>query len=194
MEQTDNQYVARALAQDERAFEVLVERYIRPLYSFVFLVVRDQDLAEDVVQETFIKAWQHLKRFDTQKNFKTWLYTIAKNTAFDFLKKKKSVPFSSFEDEEGNMTFEPENVDTPDILELLTKEEDLKMLDDALAELPLLYRTLLLLVYREDFTLQEAAQLLHEPYNTVKSRHQRAVVRLRTIVKKLFASKEHVLS
>lgn len=181
MDKHEASLVKKALLGDDQAFASLVHTYLTPLYSFVFLVVRDKDTAEDIVQETWIKAWKHLKRFDQEQNFKTWLYTIAKNTAFDHLKKKKATPFSSFEDAEGNLPFERDLAETPDVLEQLSQREALQILDQVLDQVPPLYRTLLVLIYREDFDLQEAAAILGEPYNTVKSRHQRALQKLRAL-------------
>lgn len=189
MESHDSQYIEKALSGDEQAFASLVHAYLAPLYSFVFLIMRDKDMSEDVVQETFIKAWKYLKRFDQKQNFKTWLYTIAKNTAFDYLKKKKATPFSSFEDPEGSLPFDKDLAEAPDVIERLSHEEALQVLDQALTQIPPLYRTLLILVYREDFDLREASVVLGEPYNTVKSRHQRALKKLQEVAQKLsFAS------
>ena len=181
MEHTDASLVEKALLGEAQAFTLLVQKHLAPLYSFVFLIMRDKDTTEDVVQETFIKAWKHLKRFDHNQSFKTWLYTIAKNTAFDFLKKKKAIPFSSFEDAEGNMPLTKDLSEEPDVLERLSREAALLVLEKVLDQMPPLYRTLLVLVYREDFDLHEAAIVLGEPYNTIKSRHQRALQKLRAL-------------
>jgi RNA polymerase sigma-70 factor, ECF subfamily len=182
MDEHINQLVQQALAGNEQAFEVIVQLYTKPLYSFVFLVVHERDLAEDIVQETFIKAWKNLKRFNQRRHFKTWLYTIAKNSAFDALKKKKALPFSTFVDQEGNLPFENMSDNSVEMLEVLSREERLRVLDQALAALPVAYRTLLLLVYREDFDLKEAALILNEPYNTVKSRHKRGIAQLQKMM------------
>lgn len=189
MEQNMSQSIEQALLGDEQAFALLVHTYLPPLYNFVFLIMREKDASEDVVQEAFIKAWKHLKRFDPNQNFKTWLYTIAKNTAFDHLKKKKPLPFSLFEDAEGHLPFEKDLVEASDVFSELAQEEALLLLEQALAKIPVLYRTLLVLVYREDFDLHEAARILGEPYNTIKSRHQRALQKLKAV-----ASREPVHS
>lgn len=180
--------IPKALLGDEQAFASLVHMYLTPLYSFIFLIMRDKDATEDVVQETFIKVWKHLKRYDQSQSFKTWLYTIAKNTAFDYLKKKKALPFSLFEDTEGNLPFEKDLAEAPDVLEQLSRAEALQILEHVLDQISPLYRTLLTLIYREDFDLREAAAILGEPYNTVKSRHQRALQKLRIL--SVTASKE----
>ncbi len=188
MEHSLEQLVREALAGDEEAFAKLTRPYFEALYGFVFLIMRERDATEDVVQESLIKAWRHLNRFDTKQSLKTWLYTIAKNTAFDALKKKKALPFSSFRDEGGQLPFERDLALEPEVLERLSEEEATRFLDQALEKLSPLYRTLLVLVYREDYSLQEAAEILEEPYNTVKSRHQRAILKLRDAYQALGAS------
>ncbi len=188
MENDVNPVFKRALSGDEEAFADLVRPYFGPLYGFVFLLVRDRDVAEDVVQESMIKAWRHLKRYDLTQSWKTWLYTIAKNTAFDALKKKRALPFSSFRDEDGLLPFESELALEPEIVELLNREDSALHLDRALMLVTPLYRTLLVLIYREDCTLKEAAEILDEPYNTIKSRHMRALEKLREAYQSLDAS------
>lgn len=175
MPHDDKQLVSDFLSGDDTSFEQLVQKYTSPLYNFIFQFTRDQHGAEDLVQETFIKVWKHIKRFDQKKSFKTWIFTIAKNTTYDYFKKKKSIPFSSFVDEEGKSTLEAvdENTLLPD--EILEKAERVEDLERVLEKIPELYRALLVLAYREDFSLMEIASILGEPYNTIKSRHQRAI-------------------
>ncbi|MCX6789783.1 MAG: sigma-70 family RNA polymerase sigma factor, partial [Candidatus Gribaldobacteria bacterium] len=114
---SDNEIVKRHLKGDEEALEFLVRRYLKPIYSFVCRNVGDADVAEDITQETFVKMWKNLKKFDQQKNFKSWLFTIAKNSSIDFLRKKKVTPLSFAEEliaEKGDMV---ENIAQKDILE-----------------------------------------------------------------------------
>jgi len=182
MNETDEQLVRKYIQErDEEIFSILVDRYMKHLYNFVMQFVNDQTLAEDIVQETFVKVWKHLARFDERKKFKTWIFTIAKNTAFDALKKKKNIPFSSFSDEQGKNMLE-NIIDTSeqveDILDRQTTQEELS---EKMAFLTPLYRTILTLCYRDQFSLHEIALILGEPYNTIKSRHQRALSALKKI-------------
>ena len=75
---------------------------LRPLYAFMYTLVHDRDAAEDIVQIASLKAWKHFGSFDQAKSFKTWLFAIGKNSAFDYLKKKKTIPFSAFQDDEDS--------------------------------------------------------------------------------------------
>jgi RNA polymerase sigma-70 factor, ECF subfamily len=174
-----NKTVKEILSGDEEAFAEIVKIYLKPIYNFVHRLVGDRDTADDLTQETFVKAWKNLKRFDQKRNFKTWLFTIAKNTAFDWLKKKKEIPFSTFMDEEGESWLE--NVPDENILpdEILERSDLAEELDEILQKLPPHYRAILLLHYKEDFSLHEIAEILGEPYNTIKSRHQRGLLKLK---------------
>ena len=135
------------------------------------------------MQETCIKVWKHLNRFDAKRSFKTWIFAIAKNTAFDALKKKRDLPFSVFfrgEDEEIEEPWSDRIVDEaplPD--ELLARADAAKLLEQYLRVLPEGFQRILRLHYQDDFSLLEIAEILGEPYNTVKSRHGRALSGLR---------------
>lgn len=173
-----NQAVSRFLQGDTFAFEELVRGYTPALYAFIFLMTRERELTEDIIQDTFLKVWKHLDRFDQNKNFKTWLYTIAKRTAFDALKKKKAIVFSEL-DTDTTTFLDTIPDEQPSPLDELSMAEGTKPLEEALDRISLQYRTLLLLVYREGFSLHEASEILGEPYNTIKSRHQRGIQLLR---------------
>ncbi|MFA7319729.1 MAG: RNA polymerase sigma factor [Parcubacteria group bacterium] len=167
------------LEGDELAFKELLDKYLKPIHSFLFYMVKDTSAAEDLTQETFIKVWKNLRKFDQEKSFKTWLFAIAKNTALDFLKKKKTTPFSFFEDEEGNNRLDDvsENLILPD--EILERKDIVREMEDELAKIPEKYRVILTLHYKEDFTLSEIAEILGRPYNTIKAYHSRALLQLK---------------
>lgn len=181
-EKEDKQLVESFLAGDERSFELLLKKYLKPVYNFLFRLTNDRYALDDLTQTTFIKVWRNIKKFNTDKNFKTWLYTIAKNTAYDYFKKKKTIPFSSFIDAEGNNKLE--NISDQDILplELLEKADTAKTLETALDKISDQYRLILTMHYKDDFSLQEIAGILNLPYNTVKSQHQRGLKALRQIL------------
>src|SRR5665648_335509 len=98
--------VEACLRGDATAFKILLDKHLKSIYGFLYYLVKDSSQVEDLAQETFIKVWKNLHKFDQRKSFKTWLFAIAKNTALDFLKKKKTTPFSFFEDEEGSNKLE----------------------------------------------------------------------------------------
>src|SRR3989344_2314066 len=104
MNKSDHELISNYLNGDQESLEVLIRGYLKPIYSFVYGYAGNSQNAEDIAQETFVKAWRNLKKFDQGKSFKTWIFQIAKNTAIDFFKKKKAIPFSEFENEDGENT------------------------------------------------------------------------------------------
>jgi RNA polymerase sigma-70 factor (ECF subfamily) len=184
MPQDDRQLIADSLLGDDEAFVRLLSKYLPSVYNFIVQLTRDRIVAEDLAQETFIKAWKNLARFDQKRNFKTWLFAIAKNTTYDFFKKKKSIPFSFFEDAEGQSTLDMIDDETVSPETLLEKEEKKEVVEAALENLSEQYRVLLTLAYREDFSLTEISEILGAPYNTIKSRHQRALKLLKQALRR----------
>lgn len=181
---TDNKKIIEEfLSGNKNAFEQLLGKYLKPVYNFLYQLTSDKSALDDLTQVTFIKAWKNIKKFDRNRNFKTWLFTIAKNTAYDYFKKKKTIPFSNFINEEGNNKLE--NIAEENILpdELLMRADAADVLEKKLQELPEHYRLILTLHYKEDFSLSEIAEILKIPYNTVKSQHQRGLGKLRKLLK-----------
>jgi RNA polymerase sigma-70 factor (ECF subfamily) len=181
--QTDIQLVRAYKNGDEAAFDFLVKRYINSLYRFLFRLCGDADTAEDLVQKTFVNAWRHIEKFDEMKKFKTWLFAIAKNSAVDFFKRKKAIPFSFFEDELGNSPIQ--NISDPTLLldDLMDQQDRQNIFSEALNRLPKMYAAILTLHYREDFSLREISEVLEKPYNTVKTYHARALSSLKTLLR-----------
>jgi RNA polymerase sigma-70 factor (ECF subfamily) len=182
METNDTQLVARVKEGDEGALEALVARHFAGVYDLVFRLVRDSALAEDITQESFVKMWKHLDSYDTNRNFKTWIFRIAHNTTIDWLRKRKHKVFSDFNTEEGD-DFETTLVDdTPLPDELFEKKELAHTLEKALAKMSTSSRELLLLRLRENLTFEEVAEALDRPLNTIKSQYRRALILLKEYV------------
>lgn len=186
-ELTDNDLVHAHLQGDRTALNTLLSRYTGPLYRFVLRVCGDSANAEDIVQETCVKAWRKLSSFQLDRSFKTWIFTIARNTTFDYLKKKKAIPFSSMNEQSIlEEAFEDQiEDDRPLPPELLERADRAQLLEVALKDLPERSRAVLLLHEGEDMTFQEIAETVKEPLNTVKSRYRRALLTLRSSINRL---------
>ena len=180
MDQTDEQLVDLAKSGDDRAFDILMRRYLKAIFRFAQQYVRGSEDAEDVTQETFFKAWKYLKRFTPGSTFKPWLFTIARNTALDVIKKKKLVIFSTLDNEEQDITFAETVEDvTPLAPELFEQAETALALSKLMEVLHPDHRSVLLLHYRDEMTFEEIAIIMDKPMNTVKSWHRRALERIR---------------
>src|SRR5687767_6686724 len=93
----DSTLVARFLAGEKLAFNELVDRYSTRLLNFVHRTIGDRERAQDLVQETFIRVYRHLHRFDQSKKFSTWIYTIASNLAKNELRNRSRNPLVLFQ-------------------------------------------------------------------------------------------------
>lgn len=186
-EQTDNELIQAYTKGDTQALSLLLSRYTGPLYRFVVRLCGDGATAEDLVQETCLKAWRKLSSFQKDRSFKTWIFTIARNTTFDYLKKKKAIPFSTLNEQSMiEEAFEDQiEDDRPLPPELLERTDRAQLLEVALKELPEQSRTVILLHEGQDMTFQEISETVNEPLNTVKSRYRRALLSLRTALGRL---------
>jgi RNA polymerase sigma-70 factor, ECF subfamily len=94
---TDVELVVRVLEGSERAFQTLVERYERPIFGLIVRMVKNRELAEDLAQETFIKAYRALGGYDHRRKFSSWLFKIAHNATIDHLRRSR-LAFESLDD------------------------------------------------------------------------------------------------
>lgn len=177
---SDQQLIKNYLLGDEKSLEILVKKYLPVIYNFSYKYVGDEAQASDIAQETFVKAWKNLKKYKSDKKFSTWIFAIAKNCAIDYLRRKKEVSFSALEDEEGNNQF-LNNVSAEDISFTDIESSEIK---DAIQKLSPQQQVVIYLHYQQDQTFEEIAHILHEPLNTCKSRHRRALHELKEILTK----------
>src|SRR3989344_6691140 len=179
MEKVDRELIADYFEGDEKALEELFGRYFKRIYAFLYRYAGNAQDAEDIAQETFLKAWRNLKKFDVNKSFKTWLFTIAKNSAIDFLKKKRALVFSDFENAGENALVKILRDPAPTPAKLSERNEEIRGLAFSFARLPRKYGKIIFLRYDEDLSFSEIARFLGEKLNTVKSRHRRALMMLK---------------
>lgn len=178
---SESQLVAQYLAGDENALEILIARHLKIVYAFIFRFLNNPSDAEDVTQETFIKVWKNIKKFKPDKNFKTWILSIAKNACFDFLRKKRPLLFSELnrKNDEDKDFIDTIADETPLPPEIVDKELSAQELTKLLEKLSAQQRLVILLHFQDGLTFQEIGQITHEPLNTVKSRHRRALLALK---------------
>jgi len=180
---SDEQLVYQYIKGDETALNVLIKRYLKLIYSFAYRYVGNSADAEDITQKVFIQIWRNIRKFDRKRSFKIWLFKIAKNASIDFLRKKKSIPFSKFEKEDGkNIITDTITDPSPLSSELCERADDSRILNISMQKLPLKYRAVLSLRYNDHFTFREIAKFLGEPINTIISKHRRALSLLKEIL------------
>jgi RNA polymerase sigma-70 factor (ECF subfamily) len=174
METIDKDIVIRLKHGDMEAFESLVSFYEKAVYNYCLRLIGEASHAKDITQDTFIKIYTHHKKIDTEKNIKSWIFTIATNTAYDFLRSHKGR--KSINLEEDNETFH--------VLATYTNTEGLITdVNKALDAIKLEYKNPIVLYYKQGFDYKEIAEILSLPINTVKTHISRGKEQLKKLLK-----------
>ncbi|HEV2351514.1 MAG TPA: sigma-70 family RNA polymerase sigma factor [Terriglobia bacterium] len=185
----DTVLVTEAKAGIYPAFEELVNRYEKKIYRLGLNITGSPEDAEDVLQETFLKAFQHLPEFREDSRFYTWLVRIGVNEGLMKLRRRRAdrtVPIEDHVDEEG-VTMPREFTDwSPNPEQLLAQSELQSILDNAAQSLPPTFRTVFHLRDVEGLSTAETAELLDLTESAVKARLFRARVQLREDLSKIF--------
>ncbi|MCW5980135.1 MAG: RNA polymerase sigma factor [Bryobacteraceae bacterium] len=188
----DAALVARAQSGDPNAFEELIGRYERKVFRLARNITNNEHDAEDVLQETFLKAYSHLDGFQGNSKFYTWLVRIAVNEALMKLRKRKSDKTVSMDEgiDTGEETMVREIAVWDDDPEQRYSQEELKaILQDAVQNLRPAFRTVFVLRDIEELSTEETARLLDLSIPAVKSRLLRARLQLRERLTRLFKRK-----
>lgn len=172
----DKDYVDRALQGDEAAFAALVDKYQNALYHHIRKIIRDRSEIDDLVQESFIKAFSALESYSTRYAFSTWLYKIATNHAIDYLRRKKLKTQSidkPVRTREGEMEVElPDTTYRPD--RHIVEDQRNTLIQEAIDALPPKYYRVIVLRHQHEKTYDEIARELDLPLGTVKAHIFRA--------------------
>lgn len=174
--------IADALAGDQKAYTALVEQHRTSVYHIVNKIVHNTDIAHDLVQETFMKAFSSLAMYRSEYRFATWLYKIAANASIDFLRKKRIQALSldrPLETKDGQVEFEVPDYSFHPGRDLERKEQRFTI-DEAIESLPPKYREVIIYRHKDDKSYEEIADLLGIPVGTVKAR----IFRARELLKK----------
>jgi len=182
-EYSDEELIHKYLLGDEKSLEILIQKYLKPIYNFVYRYAGGMANAADLTQEVFVKVWKNIKKFDRKRSFKTWIFRIARNTSYDYLRKRKNIPLSYFEDAEGNNVL-IDSLEDPAPLpsELFDQINIAQKISSALDRLSLNYRLVISLRHNDHFKFREIAESLDESIDTVKSRYRRGLVELRKLL------------
>jgi len=182
---TDQEIVVLARAGEEAAYRELIRRYERPLFSLLFLMVRDRELAEDLAQETFVKALNAIESYRPEFKFSSWIFKIANNAAIDHLRRRELDTLSL----EGSPQAEtPEAIEATALQIGGRQESPLAevearelggQIEAAIAQLRPEYRSCILLRHVEGRAYEEIAEILNLPLGTVKTYIHRARNELR---------------
>ena len=182
------QLVTKARSGDLESFEALVNLYAKRIYHIAYKIVESIQDAEDVLQETFLKAFENLAKFRGESSFYTWIVQIAVNAALQRVKKRRSQTVSLDGLYGDDDDFRPQQIvawdETPE--ELYSREETQHILEEAIASLPTLYRTVFLLRDVENMPMADIARILEISLPAAKSRLIRARLELREVLSRYF--------
>ena len=146
---------------DKKAITLLYENYADSLYGVIQKIISDEDTAQDVLQETFVKIWRYAKKYDSSKaKLFTWLYRIAYNTAIDKVRSLK------------NKTTKEVQIETSSVYKITTNQlnDDVLDIQKHLSSLDEKYQIVINALFFEGMTQQEASEELDIPLGTIKSR------------------------
>lgn len=175
-----------------RNIEHIIKLYFASIYRFIFRLVGEVVVAEDLTQDTFVKVWRYLPEYDKEEELKNWIFIIARNTALDWLRKKKPLVFSQIVNpkESANAFNEVDSFDpaSSEALpeELFARQEARDYLENFINQLPFVYQEVIYLRLDGDLTLEQIAGVLGKSVNTVKSIYRRGLKKLRLSLKKEF--------
>jgi RNA polymerase sigma-70 factor (ECF subfamily) len=160
---------------DRGAFAQLVDLYKDRLYHMSYRMLSNSQEAEDVVQDAFLRVYTNLERYDEHQKFSTWIYRIATNLCIDRLRKRKATFSLDAEMPEGEgsdwYTLMPSNEDTPEKQLLLSESQ--AQIRESINALPEKYKSVVILRYMQDMSLQEISDVLSMPVTTIKTRLHR---------------------
>ena len=187
MEETDAAALARAKAGDKDGFRLLVERHSRSVFRLAFRLTGNEQDAEDVVQETFLRAYKQLQHFESRASFGTWLYRIAANYSLDLIRSRQRRQEHRPADEETDAMLEiPAAAPGPDRVAYSAQVEE--RISSAMAELSEQERTAFVLRHFEGFSIDEIAATLGLGASAAKHSIFRAVQKLRKALEPVVTS------
>ncbi|MCC7360023.1 MAG: sigma-70 family RNA polymerase sigma factor [Anaerolineales bacterium] len=166
-----DELVRRARSGDDDAFSALVEAYQTPIYNLCYRMLGEAGEAEDAAQETFLRAYQQLARYDPTRSFKTWLFAIANHHCIDRLRKRRLTWLSLDDDLPPHPALNEPGLGPE---EASVRREQTEMLQKLLAHLPPDDRAVVVMRYWYDFSYEEIAEATTATISSVKSRLHRA--------------------
>ncbi len=180
----DHVYIVKCLEGDREAFRELVVRYQRLVFYTIYKMIHDDELARDLTQDVFIKAYTKLYSYDSRYSFKVWITRIATYHSIDYLRKRKpEYPMSASSSDsvyQSVLDTAPSKEPLPD--EMISRKEEAGFITKVLQNLDPKLRIVIVLRHYEDMNYSEIADILNIPVGTVKNRLFRAREKLQQLI------------
>jgi RNA polymerase sigma-70 factor (ECF subfamily) len=180
MDPVEAALIARVRNGEAEAFRLVVDQYARPLHRLAYRLTRNEDDAEDVVQETFIRLFRRIDSFDGRSSFATWLHRVAANAALDLLRKRRP--------EEGEERLEEMHADNDSAQTIVDRLTVRRAVGEGMKSLSGKERTAFILRHYEGMSLEEIGQVLGTDTSATKNTIFRAVRKLRQILEPVMRS------
>lgn len=166
---SDEYYIERVLQGDHSSFATLVERHKDMIFTIANRMLKNREEAEEISQDTFLKAYRSLRKFRKESKFSTWLYRIVYNLCVSQLRKKKQ-SVDSIDDEGKHIDIE----DTQDKMKQLEKQDRKRFIDQAINRLNYDEKTIITLYYQEELSVDEISEVTRLTHSNVKVKLHRA--------------------
>jgi len=181
--ETEESQIAQGLRRrDPELLDALIEQYQHRLLRYLVHLTGNRAVAEDLFQEVWLRVLEKGHQYDGRNRFVTWLMSIGHNVAIDYLRKRNPASLDEMRDPEDGAPFEPPAAG-PSPLEQAVAHQQQEIFDEALQQVPPLFREVLVLRFQEQMKLEEIAKLVCIPLATVKTRIYRGVQALRPLIK-----------
>lgn len=171
-----HQWMLRVKKGDRQAFELLFDHYQGAVVSYAYSWVKNQDHAEEIAQEAFLKVFRVRETYEPSASFVAWLWTIVRNAALDFLRKKKEFLLETHPDEDSNDAHPIDEIESPlaNAETLLIEEMDRAQIERCMEKIPPIQRDALQLRLVSELSYEEIAEMLKTTASAVKSALNRA--------------------
>ncbi|MBS9523436.1 sigma-70 family RNA polymerase sigma factor [Litoribacter ruber] len=181
----DSELIAQYRNGSEVAFELLVDKYKSRVFTTIYMIVKDQGVAEDLLQDVFVKVVQTLNsdRYNEEGKFQPWLMRIAHNLAIDYFRKMKRYPSIVMED--GSNLFNTLKFADESVEDLQVKDETHKLVRQLVDELPETQKQVLIMRHYMDLSFQEIAEQTGVSINTALGRMRYALINMRKKMKQI---------
>lgn len=175
--QEEQQWIGEVLAGNKQAYALIINKYKNLLYATILRMTRNPHDAQDLVQESFIKVYEQLEKYNGTGSFSSWMYRVAINHCMDEFRKKR-YKMKSVEIDEGTIV----STTTPELI--FFKNEKSRRLERLIATLPEDERIIILLRYVNELSYQEISEAVETPLATVRNKLHRAKKKMRNTVKR----------
>jgi len=181
----DSELIAQYRNGSEPAFDLLVDRYQKKIYTTIFLIVKDQEIAEDLLQDVFVKVVNTINsdKYNEEGKFQPWVMRIAHNLAIDYFRKAKRYPTILMED--GSNIFNSLKFSEETVEDRQVRDENIDLVKRLIEELPESQKEVLVMRYYVDMSFQEIADQTGVSINTALGRMRYALIHLRKKMKQL---------